>query len=405
MAQTYLSFFSGIGGLEHPSYPPLLFCEKDSSCQHVLQIAHPEVPIVGDIRSLQAPPPADFVVGGWPCQDISQAGKLGGIHAERSGLYFDMLRAAVAAGAHTLIGENVPNLLTINEGNDFQVVLETLTEAGYPHISWRILNARHFGLPQQRRRLFIVASRYQERAESLHAPIPSRETRAASCDVCAFYWTGGKRSICFSRGYAPALKIGATDNKGRAPVAIMIGSQIRKLNSHECLRLQGFDNLNRQHPGISESTLLRMAGNAVPRPMGHFVVEAVTSAAASDGLRTAFGVMTESGLYDNGFIWSIGHREYPLADNLCDFLDSDVSDTLSSQAAAGLLARSIRAKQPMPLQLYELLWKLAIARTGKLKPSRSNSFDILESLSGEIAEYLSSLKPIEEYDTSEEDDL
>ena len=365
MTQKYLSFFSGIGGLEHPHYPPLLFCEQDVSCQNILQIAHPEVPIVGDIRSLQTPPNADFVVGGWPCQDISQAGRLGGIKGERSGLYFDMLRAAIAAGAHTLIGENVPNLLTINNGDDFQLVLETLTEAGYPYISWRILNARHFGLAQQRRRLFIVASHFQNRAEALHAHLPSHQGNTASRDVFAFYWTGGKRSICFSRGYSPALKIGATDNRGRAPVAIMIGTQIRKLNSHECLRLQGFDDLNSQHPSISESTLLRMAGNAVPRPMGHFVVEAVTNAMVSDGFRTAFGAVTDSGMYDNGFIWSIGHREHPLAENLSDFLDPDVNDSLSSQAAAGLLARSIRAKQPMPLQLYELLWKLADARSGK----------------------------------------
>ena len=145
--QKYLSFFSGIGGLEHPDYPPVLFCEKDGLCQRVLQFAHPEVPIVGDICLLQTPPSADYVVGGWPCQDISQAGQLAGIRGEKSGLFFEMLRAAIAAGAHTLIGENVPNLLSINNGNDFQLVLDTLTEAGYSHISWRILNARQFGLP------------------------------------------------------------------------------------------------------------------------------------------------------------------------------------------------------------------------------------------------------------------
>ena len=85
-------------------------------------------------------------MGGWPCQDISLAGTLGGHARWRSGLFFDMLRTAIAADAYTLIGENVPNLLTINNGNDFQVVLETLSEAGYPYICWRILNARQFGL-------------------------------------------------------------------------------------------------------------------------------------------------------------------------------------------------------------------------------------------------------------------
>ena len=199
MKQTYLSIFSGIGGLEHPNNPPLLFCERDESCQRVLKAAHPDVPIFDDIRALHAPPKVDMVVGGWPCQDISLAGSLGGIQGDHSGLFFDMLKTAVAAGAHTLVGENVPNLLAINSGNDFQVVLETLSVAGYPYICWRILNARQFNLPQQRRRLFIVASRYQERAEALHAAMPLAKPRRASRDVFAFYWTGGKRSICFSR--------------------------------------------------------------------------------------------------------------------------------------------------------------------------------------------------------------
>ena len=68
----------------------------------------------------------------------------------------------------------------------------------------------------------------------------------------------------------------------------MIGSQLRKLNSRECLRLQGFDDLKSRLPDLSDSTLLRMAGNAVPRPMGQFVVEAVAESSPSDGVRTAF---------------------------------------------------------------------------------------------------------------------
>jgi DNA (cytosine-5)-methyltransferase 1 len=398
MTETYLSIFSGIGGLEHPHVSPLLFCEKDAACQQVLRLAHPEVPIVDDIRVLENPPAADMVVGGWPCQDISSAGTLGGIRAERSGLFFDMLRTAKAAGANTLIGENVPNLLTINEGGDFDVVLNTLSLAGYPYIGWRVLNARQFGLPQQRRRLFVVASSYRERAEAIHASIPSVGKPKSSREACAFYWTGGKRSICFCRGYAPALKIGAADNNGRAPVAVMLGKQLRKLSSRECLRLQGFDDLNDRHPDLSRSTLLRMAGNAVPRPMGRFVVDAVSKFAVSDGLREGFGVVTESGLYENGLLWSIRHGEAPLAENLYDYLDSTVEDPLSSQAAAGLIVRSVRAAQPMPLQLFELLSTLSANRGGTLRPSRANSFEILDGLTNEVAQYRSGLKPIEEYD-------
>ena len=404
MTEQYISIFSGIGGLEHPLVSPMLFCEKDNACQKVLQVAHPDVPIVGDILSLQRPPSASLVVGGWPCQDISSAGTLGGIRAERSGLFFEMLRVAKAAGAHTLVGENVPNLLTINNGLDFRLVLNTLCTEGYPHIGWRVLNARQFGLPQQRRRLFVVASRYPERAEAIHARIPPFSKQNSSREAFAFYWTGGKRSICFSHGYSPTLKIGATDNNGRAPVAVLLGEQIRKLTSRECLRLQGFGELHDLHSRLSRSTLLRMAGNAVPRPMGHFVVQAVSESASSDGLRAAFAVLTDSGLYENGLPWAINHSETPLADNLADFLDPTTAESLSCQAAAGLLVRSIRAGQPMPLQLFDLLWNLAANRGEALRPSRSNSFEILDSMGNDATQYRAGLKPIADYDSPLDED-
>jgi C-5 cytosine-specific DNA methylase len=316
----------------------------------------------------------------------------------------EMLRTATVAKAHTLIGENVPNLLTINDGRDFHTVITTLVDAGYPFIGWRLFNARHFGLAQQRRRLFIVASKQRERAESLHSALPPFENRPAKQDVYGFYWTGGKRSICFSRGYVPALKIGATDNKGRAPVAVLMENRIRKLSARECLRLQGFDDLNHSHPNLAESTLLRMAGNAVPRPMGHFVVEAVVNMYPSDGVQEGFGLITEAGLYDDGLLWAVKEAEAPLAHNLFDFLDLAADESLSSQAAAGLLVRSIRAQQPMPLQLFDLLFELAAQRGGKLWPSRGNSFVALDALGADTSRYRENLQPIADYQSYAEDE-
>ena len=400
MRDTYLSVFSGIGGLEHPSVAPLLYCEKDEACQRVLKVEHPEVPIVDDVRGLRDLPRADVVVGGWPCQDISSAGTLGGIHAERSGLFFEMLQAAKTAGAHSLVGENVPNLLSINNGADFRLVLETLSAKGYPYIGWRVLNARQFGLPQQRRRLFIVASRHRKRAEAIHARVPALEKNAASSDVFAFYWTAGTRSICWSRGYAPALKIGATDNRGRAPVAILMDGRLRKLSSRECLRLQGFEDLQNQHPSLSRSVLLRMAGNTVPRPMGHFVVKSVIECAPENGVRTAFGLFTDSGILEDGMFWSVSHAKGPLASNLSEFLDAIDTDPLSSQAAAGLLVRSIRASQPIPLELFDSLRTLAALNKEALQPSRANSFEALKVMAQEILQYRATLVPISEYGVS-----
>jgi site-specific DNA-cytosine methylase len=404
----YISLFSGIGGLEHPTVKPVLFCERDSQCQQVLREVYPTIRIANDITELR-PPKAEFVIGGWPCQDLSSAGTLGGLDGTRSGLFFEMLRVGAESGAHTLIGENVPNLLTIAGGADFDRLLDALQKAGFPHIAWRVLNARAFGLPQERRRLFIVASRHQKHAEALHAKLPDFPRTRHRKQCAAFYWTGGKRSICYSVGCSPALKIGATDNKGRAPVAVFDRGKVRKLSATEFLRLQGFNSLPTLD--LSDSTLLRMAGNAVPPPMGHFVVSSVFAGAKAAGVRSAFGLVAQSGLVDGGMSWVVDHPATKLASNLADYLDpTPNAGLLSSQAAAGLIVRSVRSGHPMPIELFDSLFALTKDRTAKLRPSRANSFLALDEMVSELATYRQSLPAAadycpsnDEYDESEED--
>jgi hypothetical protein len=324
------------------------------------------------------------------------------LDGNRSSLFFEMLRVTVDSGAHTLIGENVPNLLSIGGGSDFQRVLKTLQDAGFPHIAWRVLNARAFGLPQERRRLFIVASRHQKHANALHAKLPDFPKSRARKQPAAFYWTGGKRSICFSVGFSPALKIGSTDNNGRAPVAVFDGVKIRKLNAREFLRLQGFDELPTH--GLSDSTILRMAGNAVPPPMGHFVVSSVLTGARAEGIRSGFGIVTQSGCIETDMHWSIDHKPPKLATNLADFLDADQNGgLLSPQAAAGLIVRSARSGKPMPAELYDALYALTRDRTAKLRPSRANSFLALDELLPNLEKYRATLPTTAGYDFMKDD--
>lgn len=391
----YLSLFSGIGGLEHKDIPPLLYCEQDAACQTVLRERHPRVEIVGNVKDLTTPPKAEIVVGGWPCQDLSSAGVLSGINGLRSGLFFDMVRIANKSGAHTIVGENVPNLLTINKGQDFQIVIDTLLDNGYPYIAWRVLNARSFGLPQERRRLFIVASKDKARAESLHSRIPVVEQCQSSVHQPAygFYWTGGKRSICFSSGYVPTLKIGSTDERGRAPVAVFYNNHVRKLSPSEFLALQGFTDVSTER--LSASAVLRMAGNAVAVPVGQFVVDTVFNPKPMDGFRSEFGIISQAGIWENDIPWGISNEENELANNLAVFLDLDSSDTLSAQAAAGLIVRSVRSGQPMPAELFDALWVLTQDRSQGIKASRANSFESLDSMQGIIRAYRNKLPSIQ----------
>jgi DNA (cytosine-5)-methyltransferase 1 len=388
----YISLFSGMGGLEHPTMEPLLFCDSDPACQEVLRSRHPTTPIRPDAKGLTRVPKAEFVVGGWPCQDLSIAGKQSGIGGNRSALFFEMLRIAIAAKAHTLIGENVPNLLGMRRGEDFRRVLSTVTDAGYRYVGWRVLNARAFGIPQERRRLFIVASRHLEYAWAIHHSVPPTEWEEPKRQAYGFYWTAGARSLCFSKGYVPALKIGASDEKGRAPVAVLVDGRVRKLSTQECLRLQGFNPLQMQLDRPS-SAVLRMAGNAVALPVGRFVMKAVTSALPGMGTKVGFGIVTDAGLYDDGIIWEVDHDTVPLAANLGDYLDES-GEELTPQACAGLIVRSIRSGHNMPRELFDVLVERSKDRSRRLQPSRANSFEALDSMTADIERYRARLQPI-----------
>lgn len=96
------------------------------------------------------------IVGGFPCQDVSTMGKRAGLTGERTGLFFDAINIIQTLKPRFVVLENVVGLLNSNNGQDFQTVIETLADCGYMG-QWRVLNARYFGVPQNRRRVFIVA--------------------------------------------------------------------------------------------------------------------------------------------------------------------------------------------------------------------------------------------------------
>jgi DNA (cytosine-5)-methyltransferase 1 len=160
------SFFAGIGGfdlgMERAGMQVVFQCEVNPFCQQVLKKHWPTVPLYADINTVQASDiPADTQVwcGGFPCQDLSLAnqGKRKGLEGERSGLFFQYAALIASRKPRWVIIENVPGLLNSHEGKDFRVLLEKLDELGYG-ISWRVFDAKYFGTPQRRRRVYLVAS-------------------------------------------------------------------------------------------------------------------------------------------------------------------------------------------------------------------------------------------------------
>lgn len=166
------STFTGVGGadlgFEAAGMKVVWQCELDAWKRQVLAAHWPDVPIYEDVCELENPEPVDLLVGGFPCQDLSVAGKRKGFDGERSVLAFEFLRVAESLKPRWLVLENVPGLLSSNKGLDFQRLLSEVVASGYG-VAWRCLDARYFGVPQRRRRVFIVARRVETGADPREA--------------------------------------------------------------------------------------------------------------------------------------------------------------------------------------------------------------------------------------------
>jgi DNA (cytosine-5)-methyltransferase 1 len=151
-----IDLFSGIGGfslgLERTGgYRTVAFCEIDPFARRVLAKQWPEVPILGDVQTAEFPD-ADIICGGFPCQDVSRAGKRAGLAGARSGLYRELVRALRLVRPKHAIVENVAALL----GDGLDTVLGDLAEIGFD-AEWDCLPACAVGAPHERDRVYIVA--------------------------------------------------------------------------------------------------------------------------------------------------------------------------------------------------------------------------------------------------------
>jgi len=160
-----VSLFSGIGGFdlgfERAGIECVAVCEIDKNAQSVLRRRFPNAQLFDDVRKVgkgtHERKSIDLVCGGFPCQDVSIAGKRAGLAGERSGLWFEFARVIDELEPQWVVIENVPGLLSSNGGRDFAVIVRWLAQRGYG-VAWRVLDAQYFGVPQRRRRVFIVGS-------------------------------------------------------------------------------------------------------------------------------------------------------------------------------------------------------------------------------------------------------
>jgi DNA (cytosine-5)-methyltransferase 1 len=170
MTLTFGSLFAGVGGFdmgfEQAGWDCRFQVEWDKNCQQILNKHWPDVPKwldVSDVNGAEIPP-VDCIIFGSPCQDLSVAGARRGLSGERSGLFHQAVRiikemrdATNGTFPRWTVWENVAGALSSNNGRDFGTVINEMAKAGACLQEYALLDAQHFGIPQRRRRVFLIS--------------------------------------------------------------------------------------------------------------------------------------------------------------------------------------------------------------------------------------------------------
>jgi DNA (cytosine-5)-methyltransferase 1 len=164
---TAVSLFAGVGGidvaLERAGFRVVAAVEINPAARGVLREQFPDVSLINDVTEVSGDQlrAAGFVArggllaAGWPCQDNSVAGRRAGMGGARSGLWSEVARLLAELRPTWFLGENVPGLLSVNGGRDFAAVVRDVAGVGMG-CAWRVLDAQYLGVPQRRRRVFVV---------------------------------------------------------------------------------------------------------------------------------------------------------------------------------------------------------------------------------------------------------
>lgn len=281
--QTFIDLFAGIGGFHQALSSFGANCvfasEWDKNASETYE-ANYQIKPHGDITKIDEVniPKHDILCAGFPCQAFSISGKQKGFEDARGTLFFDIARIVNYHKPKLLFLENVKNFAKHDNGNTLQVVLKTLDDLGY-RVHHKVLNASHFGLPQNRQRIYIVGFRKDLFLDNFKFPLPKNipvslnEVLESAPDAKIIE----RDDIVIKKEYRPVtdmfgectlpnkpIQIGIVNKGGQGeriydPLGhaitlsaygggvgsktglYKVNNQIRKLSPRECARLQGFD--------------------------------------------------------------------------------------------------------------------------------------------------------------------
>lgn len=361
--------FSGIGGLElglqRAGHVVSMHCEIDTGAVAVLETRFPGVPIHRDVRTLsRLPKGTDLLVGGFPCQDLSQAGKTRGIEGKNSGLVDEVFRLIEREQVPLVLLENVPFMLRLARGKAMDHIVSAFERLGYKW-AYRVVDTRAFGLPQRRQRVLFLASKSLDPRRVLMSdeagepPVrPSRPTRHA----CGFYWTEGSRGLGWAEDAVPTLKGGSTIGIPSPPAIWMPDGRIVRPDIRDAERMQGFEP-NWTEPASSAcraSHRWKLVGNAVTVDVAHWVGLRLRS----PGQATFNGLKLDAGTPWPDSAWNVGSGRYFGSLSHWPFRTDGVAlarflkyppEPLSVKATSGFLSRFKKSTLRKPPGFVEAL--------------------------------------------------
>ncbi len=252
---------NGDGWWSNPSC--IGFSEIDKYAIQTYQSHFPEHKNYGDITKINTDdiPDFDLLVGGFPCQAFSIAGKRKGFEDTRGTLFFEIARILKAKQPRLFLLENVKGLLSHDNGQTFRTIIATLDELGYD-LQWQVLNSKNFGVPQNRERVFIAG---HLRGTSRPKVFPIGESAGNNIkvvgDLSSESWlkrNESTRRVYGTDGISPTIP---TAQGGGVMAKILTDDiKIRRLTPIECERLQGFPD---KWTIGSDTQRYKQCGNAV----------------------------------------------------------------------------------------------------------------------------------------------
>ncbi|MDT0141973.1 DNA mismatch endonuclease Vsr [Microbacterium sp. PRC9] len=287
----FVSLFSGVAGLDlgltAAGATAVALCEYWEPARRVLRSRLPDVPLAGDVRDFTPTVDHFLLTAGFPCVDLSHAGRQTGIFGAQSGLVTEVFRIAKATKPEWLLLENVPNLLRLARGAGIRFVVAELEALGY-HWAYRVVDSRAFGVAQRRNRVVILAARTPGAAAGAllgdDTNLDAEFVEPADARASGFYWTEGRRGVGLVRGALPTLKGGSTVGAPSAPAVwrplANLGERIVLPSVEDAEELQGFTRgWTTPAEAIGEpSARWKLVGNAVTVGLGKWLGERIAAA-------------------------------------------------------------------------------------------------------------------------------